>query len=101
MDPLTLGLGAVAAGGATLDGVVSYNRSLYVTEIQQYQRKVYQYQSNANAEGGMHREDVRDVFGLVITKLAAYITVCTLKLGFCISLFYDGCMPNSAPYWLF
>ena len=61
-------------------------------------------------ESGLPHRSVRYRFdGNILEKQCEMIflatesvcEVCTLKLGFCISLFYDGRLPGDAPFYLF
>merc|ERR1719428_548566 len=62
---------------------------------------MHQVQNMRVQQASLHREDLRDLFGLTISKMDSYMTVNTLQLGFCISLYYDGRLSDGCPSWLF
>lgn len=108
----------IAAAGAALAGgagsIFSYNKDAFVFDQTLRQNKIHQIQNMRlqqvrnhplrhamlRKQVGLYREDLRDLFGLTITKMDNYLVVNTLMLGFCIALFYDGALPPQNPPWL-
>ncbi|EER09139.1 hypothetical protein Pmar_PMAR024163 [Perkinsus marinus ATCC 50983] len=94
----------IAAAGAALAGgagsIFSYNKDAFVFDQTLRQNKIHQIQNMRLQQVGLYREDLRDLFGLTITKMDNYLVVNTLMLGFCIALFYDGALPPQNPPWL-
>ncbi|KAF4730770.1 pumilio domain member 4, partial [Perkinsus olseni] len=92
-----------AAGAALANGagsLFSYNKDVFVFDQTLRQQKVHQIQNIRLQQVGLYREDLRDLFGLTISKMDNYLVVNTLMLGFCIALFYDGVLPQQNPPWL-
>ncbi|KAF4672899.1 pumilio domain member 4 [Perkinsus chesapeaki] len=92
-----------AAGAALASGagsIFSYNKDAFVFDQTLRQNKIHQIQNMRLQQVGLYREDLRDLFGLTITKMDNYLVVNTLMLGFCIALFYDGVLPPENPPWL-
>ncbi|KAF4712975.1 pumilio domain member 4 [Perkinsus olseni] len=94
----------IAAAGAALasgaGSIFSYNKDAFVFDQTLRQNKIHQIQNMRLQQVGLYREDLRDLFGLTITKMDNYLVVNTLMLGFCIALFYDGVLPPENPPWL-
>ncbi|KAF4668317.1 pumilio domain member 4 [Perkinsus chesapeaki] len=92
-----------AAGAALANGagsLFSYNKDVFVFDNTLRQQKVHQIQNIRLQQVGLYREDLRDLFGLTISKMDNYLVVNTLMLGFCIALFYDGVLPDNNPPWI-
>ena len=49
----------------------------------------------------LYRDDIRDLFNLVVGKMNNYYLVNTLALGFSLGFYYEGRVPPSIPSWLF
>eukprot|EP00746_Dinoflagellata_sp_MGD_P027543 gnl/MRDRNA2_/MRDRNA2_16502_c0_seq1.p1 gnl/MRDRNA2_/MRDRNA2_16502_c0~~gnl/MRDRNA2_/MRDRNA2_16502_c0_seq1.p1 ORF type:complete len:442 (+),score=77.40 gnl/MRDRNA2_/MRDRNA2_16502_c0_seq1:95-1420(+) len=94
-----LGGAAMVFGG--LNSLWDYNRANYFFDEAQRQNRMHQVQNMRVQQASLHREDLRDLFGLTISKMDSYMTVNTLQLGFCISLYYDGRLADGCPSWLF
>eukprot|EP00928_Gymnodinium_smaydae_P014260 TRINITY_DN15194_c0_g1_i1.p1 TRINITY_DN15194_c0_g1~~TRINITY_DN15194_c0_g1_i1.p1 ORF type:complete len:757 (-),score=151.14 TRINITY_DN15194_c0_g1_i1:94-2232(-) len=96
---------AIAAAGAAaytgLSDLWSYNRDNYFFNENLRQMRLHQEQNIRVAKAQLHREDLRDLFGLTVTKMDCHTTVNTLMLGFCLTLFYDGRLSSESSSWLF
>lgn len=97
MEILVAGAALLADQAA---GLWQYNQANWQWDEQQRQNCLHQRQNMLIQEAQVYREDLRDLFGLVVSKTSTYMTVSTLVLGFCISLFFDGLLPKGTPSWL-
>ena len=90
--------------GLMLQGAVDlfkFNRSAYQFDSRQEQERLYHLQKMRNTQGVLYRQDVRDLFGLTITKMESYLIVATLTSLLTLVLVYEGNVPASTPAWLF
>eukprot|EP00397_Hematodinium_sp_SG-2012_P003654 GEMP01003662.1.p1 GENE.GEMP01003662.1~~GEMP01003662.1.p1 ORF type:complete len:949 (+),score=202.09 GEMP01003662.1:188-3034(+) len=91
---------AVTLGLATPFGIAKYNRSNFIANLQLVQARRYQQQNLKMTEAGLHREDIRDLVGLTVSKMDTYLLMSTLLVGLELSMFLEGKVPAAAPHWL-
>ena len=97
-DLATAGIAAMMTGANSL---FNYNREAFIFERSMKQAMIHQEQAMRIEEASLYREDLRDLFDLVIKKMDSYLVINTLMLGFSISLFSIVEMPSGVPRWLF
>jgi len=90
---------SVMLGGA-LD-LFRYNRAAFQFDVRQNQERLYHLQKMRNEQGKLFRQDLRDLFGLTVSKMETYLIVATLTCLLTIVLIYEGHVPESTPAWLF
>eukprot|EP00928_Gymnodinium_smaydae_P031019 TRINITY_DN22908_c0_g1_i1.p1 TRINITY_DN22908_c0_g1~~TRINITY_DN22908_c0_g1_i1.p1 ORF type:complete len:696 (-),score=122.43 TRINITY_DN22908_c0_g1_i1:185-2272(-) len=77
-----------------------YNRTNWQWDQVIRQNYIHQVQNMRLAQGGLFREDLRDLFAMTTSKMDKYTTVATLQLGFAINLFYDLQVSEVGRPWL-
>eukprot|EP00397_Hematodinium_sp_SG-2012_P006420 GEMP01006450.1.p1 GENE.GEMP01006450.1~~GEMP01006450.1.p1 ORF type:complete len:963 (+),score=244.96 GEMP01006450.1:155-3043(+) len=108
MAEVIAGTAVLGVGGAVswVNDLWSYNRENWSFDKGQQQNSMHQQQNMRISRYSQFREDMRDLFALTVGKIDTYLTATTLKLGFVISLYYDGRIPmneqspNPSPPWL-
>lgn len=89
---------------ALLSGVKQlfmYNRQSYSFNKTLDQERLYHLQKMRMDQIKLYRDDIRDLFGLVVGKMNNYYLINTLTLGFSLGFYYDGKVPMSIPSWLY
>lgn len=91
-----------SAGVAALGAkeVFDYNRSNFMEDREQRMKKEFKEFSFRVEQGKLWRQDIRDIVGLVEKKTKAYLQVCVFMLGFTVSLWCQGRLPENTPSWL-
>ena len=78
-----------------------YNRQSYSFNKTIDQERLYHLQKMRIEQVKLYRDDIRDLFALVVGKMNNYYLVNTLALGFSLGFYYEGRVPNDIPSWLF
>ena len=78
-----------------------YNRQSYQFNKELDQERLYHLQKMRIEQVDLYRDDIRDLFNLVVTKMNNYYLVNTLALGFSLGFFYEGKVPADCPSWMF
>jgi hypothetical protein len=89
---------------ALLSGVKSlflYNRQTFQFNKTLDQERLYNLQKMRIEQLRLYRDDIRDLFKLVVGKMDNYYLVNTLALGFSLAFYYEGRVPTDVPSWLF
>lgn len=95
------GGGAAAAGGAmTAKEVFDYNRANFKEDRDQRMKKEFQERKMRMKQAYLWREDVRDFVSLTERKMKYYLLVNVLLLGFNVTLWCEGRLPEQTPAWL-
>mmetsp|Transcript_7397 Transcript_7397/g.13721 ORF Transcript_7397/g.13721 Transcript_7397/m.13721 type:complete len:976 (+) Transcript_7397:128-3055(+) len=89
---------AAAAVGAK--AVFEYNRKNFHEDREMRMKKEFQEMAFRVDQGKLWRQDVRDIVSLVEKKTKAYLQVCVFMLGFTVSLWCQGRLPENTPAWL-
>ena len=97
-DLASAGIAAMMTGATSL---FNYNREAFIFERSLKQNMIHQEQSMRIQEAALYREDLRDLFDIVIKKMDSYLVINTLMLGFSISLFNLAAVPSGVPRWIF
>jgi hypothetical protein len=84
-----------------LKSVFMYNRQSYQFNKELDQERLYHLQKMRIEQVELYRDDIRDLFNLVVTKMNNYYLVNTLALGFSLGFFYEGKVPADCPSWMF
>jgi len=84
-----------------LKSVFMYNRQSYQFNKELDQERLYHLQKMRIEQVDLYRDDIRDLFNLVVTKMNNYYLVNTLALGFSLGFFYEGKVPADCPSWMF
>lgn len=95
--------GAAAGAAAAAVGakaVFEYNRKNFHEDREMRMKKEFKEMAFRVDQGKLWREDVRDIVGLVEKKTKAYLQVCVFMLGFTVSLWCQGRLPENTPAWL-
>ena len=80
-----------------LKSVFMYNRQSYQFNKELDQERLYHLQKMRIEQVDLYRDDIRDLFNLVVTKMNNYYLVNTLALGFSLGFFYEGKVPADCP----
>ncbi|EER00173.1 hypothetical protein Pmar_PMAR023792 [Perkinsus marinus ATCC 50983] len=93
---------AVAVAGASLVGsaagtLFSYNKAVFILDQTLRQWAVHQVQDMRIAQIGLYREDLRDLFGLTISRMDTYMTVNSVGLAVAVHSIYCGMIPPDIP----
>eukprot|EP00747_Dinoflagellata_sp_TGD_P154278 gnl/TRDRNA2_/TRDRNA2_177485_c0_seq1.p1 gnl/TRDRNA2_/TRDRNA2_177485_c0~~gnl/TRDRNA2_/TRDRNA2_177485_c0_seq1.p1 ORF type:complete len:1142 (-),score=332.09 gnl/TRDRNA2_/TRDRNA2_177485_c0_seq1:102-3527(-) len=96
---------AAALAGAAVAGAFSKDTFQYNRENFQYDRemrmtKEFKVMDLRIKQAALWRQDVRDLISLTEKKMASYLMVNVLQIGFCVSLFCQGKLPVGAPDWM-
>eukprot|EP00392_Amoebophrya_sp_AT5.2_P019682 g20631.t1 len=94
-----LGLGAAAAaatGVSALSGIFSYNHGNWSCESQNRQNMLHQIQNMRYA--GLYREDLKDMFGAVDTKMDNLVIVTSILISAVLGLLLSD-LNIDAPVW--
>mmetsp|Transcript_4006 Transcript_4006/g.9335 ORF Transcript_4006/g.9335 Transcript_4006/m.9335 type:complete len:956 (-) Transcript_4006:123-2990(-) len=91
------GLASVGMGGKA---IFEYNRDNFLFDREMRLRKELQLMRFKMEQGGLWREDVRDLISLTEYKMHVYLLVNVLMLGFTVVLWCEGRLPESTPDWL-
>jgi hypothetical protein len=89
---------------AMLSGVKDlflYNRQSYQFNKTLDQERLYHLQKMRIEQVGLFRDDIRDLFNLVVIRMNNYYLVNTLALGFSLGFYYEGKIPTDIPSWLY
>lgn len=87
----------IALSGSALFG---YNRSNFQYDREQRLKKEFREQRMRLAQASLWRDDIRDMLQLTERKMKMYMLVSVLMLGFTISLWCEGRLPEGTPEWL-
>ena len=79
----------------------SYNRENFKFNKELRQKKIYQQQYLRVHQILLYRDDLRDLFGLTIGKMDAYMMVNVLLLGCAAEMYFKGKTPETVPEFLF
>jgi hypothetical protein len=79
----------------------SYNRENFKFNKELRQKKIYQQQYLRVHQVLLYRDDLRDLFGLTIGKMDAYMMVNVLLLGCAAEMYFKGKTPATVPEFLF
>jgi len=90
-------LGTAGLGGKSL---FDYNRENFLFDRDQRMKKEFQERHFRLRQASLWREDVRDIVELVELKMTNYLLVNVLMLGFDMSLWMQGRLPQGTPVWL-
>ena len=82
-------------------GLFMYNRQSYSFNKTLDQERLYHLQKMRIEQIKLYRDDIRDLFELVVGKMDNYYLINTLSLGFSLALYYEGKIPTDVPSWLF
>jgi hypothetical protein len=82
-------------------GLFMYNRQSYSFNKTLDQERLYHLQKMRLEQLKLYRDDIRDLFELVVGKMDNYYLVNTLALGFSLAFYYEGKVPVEIPSWLF
>ena len=89
---------------ALLSGVKDlflYNRTSYKFNKTLDQERLYHLQKMRVEQIKLYRDDIRDLFDLVVSKMNNYYLINTLALGFSLGFYYEGKVPSDIPSWLY
>jgi len=102
-------VGGVSTAVNWISSLWDYNRENFAFDRGQEQAAMYQQQGMRMNRYGQYREDIRELFTLVYSKIGVYLTISTLNLGFVIGMFYLGRLPGPEdfekpddhnPFWM-
>jgi len=94
-------IGVQAAGAALLgQSVFDYNRENFHYDRELRLHKEFKELHFRVIQADLWRQDIRDIIGLVELKTKKYLLVNVLMLGFTISLWVQGILPETTPAWL-
>ena len=82
-------------------GLFMYNRQSYSFNKTLDQERLYHLQKMRIEQIKLFRDDIRDLFELVVGKMDNYYLINTLALGFSLAFYYEGKIPSDVPSWLF
>ena len=89
---------------AVLSGVKElfmYNRQSFKFNKTLYHERLYHLQKIRVEQVKLYRDDIRDLFDLVVGKMNNYYLINTLALGFSLGFYYEGKVPDDIPSWLY
>eukprot|EP00933_Yihiella_yeosuensis_P017496 TRINITY_DN14598_c0_g1_i2.p1 TRINITY_DN14598_c0_g1~~TRINITY_DN14598_c0_g1_i2.p1 ORF type:complete len:326 (-),score=66.98 TRINITY_DN14598_c0_g1_i2:70-1047(-) len=89
-----------AVGGTAAKTAFSYNRENFLWDRQMRLRKEFKVQKFRVEQAELWRKDVRDLISLTEYKMHVYLLVNVLLLGFSVTLWCQGKLPNTTPNWL-
>lgn len=92
--------GAAAATGLAASTAFDYNRENFMYDRRQRLHKEFQVQKFRLDQAALWREDVRDLISLTEYKMHVYLLVNVLLLGFTLTIWCEGKLPEGTPYWL-
>ena len=78
-----------------------YNRQVFRFNREREQKGLFHLQRMQIDQVKLYREDLRDLFGLTVTKLDTYLLVSAITLLIAIAVVYEGRPPPGTPAWLF
>ena len=84
-----------------IKGLFMYNRQSYSFNKSLDQERLYHLQKMRIEQVKLYRDDIRDLFGLVVGKMNNYYLINTLALGFSLGFYYEGKVPSDIPSWLY
>jgi hypothetical protein len=95
-------ISATAAIAASLGvtKVFEYNRENFMEDREQRMKKEFAERNYRISQASLWRQDVRDFVSLTEWKMSLYLIVNVLLLGFTMTLWCEGQLPESTPDWL-
>ena len=84
-----------------MKGLFMYNRQNFKFNKTLDQERLYHLQKMRVEQVKLYRDDIRDLFDLVVGKMNNYYLINTLALGFSLGFYYEGKVPDDIPSWLF
>jgi hypothetical protein len=97
------GLSAASAAATTTSAATAtfaYNRKNFMYDREMRMRKEFKVQKFRVEQANLWRQDVRDLISLTEYKMHVYLLVNVLLLGFTVTLWCQGKLPESTPAWL-
>eukprot|EP00442_Polarella_glacialis_P001557 CAMPEP_0115111398 /NCGR_PEP_ID=MMETSP0227-20121206/40003_1 /TAXON_ID=89957 /ORGANISM="Polarella glacialis, Strain CCMP 1383" /LENGTH=971 /DNA_ID=CAMNT_0002510731 /DNA_START=161 /DNA_END=3076 /DNA_ORIENTATION=+ len=91
---------AMASVPGMLKKAFEYNRDNFMEDREQRMKKEFAEMKYKITQAGLWREDVRDFVSLTEMKMSLYLIVNVLLLGFTMTLWCEGQLPESTPDWL-
>lgn len=91
---------AAVAASLGVTKVFEYNRENFLEDREQRMKKEFREINFRVAQASLWRQDVRDFVSLTEWKMSLYLIVNVLLLGFTMTLWCEGQLPESTPDWL-
>merc|ERR1719440_2321338 len=77
-----------------------YNRDNFLYDRHRRTHKEFALMNFRIAQAQLWRQDVSDIVSLAERKMAVYLLVNVLFLGFCVMAWCEGRLPSGVPYWM-